>query len=289
MRGVPLRIVIFGPGRVGVAFARALASARCDVLGFVGRDPDRAAAAVAAAGCGRVLAAADHGKAHVVVFAVGDDDLVGAVRAAVAAAPARPCSLWLHTSGRHGLEAFDGIAGIRRGIVHPTTPVPAPRAGDEPLRGAPGVLVGDPRAQRLLHGLCRRLGLVPFDGHGGNRALYHAACALAANGLTGLFAEAAAAFAASGVVRPGDGERLVAALMRGALQACGERGPVDGLTGAVRRGDAATVAAHLRELRAHAPAALPVYLATAQAALRLARAAGLAPARADEVAAALDA
>lgn len=289
MRGVPLRIVIFGPGRVGVAFARALAGARCEVLGFVGRDPSRAAAAVAAAGCGRVLAPADHVRAHVVAFAVGDDDLATAIASAAAAAPPRTCSLWLHTSGRHGLEVFDGLAGIRRGIVHPTTPVPAPLPGAEPLRGAPGVLVGDPRAQRLLRTLCRRLGLVPFDGHGGNRALYHAACSLAANGLTGLFAEAAAAFTASGVVRGGDGARLVEALMRGALQACGERGPVDGLTGAVRRGDAATVAAHLRELRAQAPLAVPVYLATAHAALRLARAAGLAPARADAVAAALDA
>lgn len=284
-----LRIVIFGPGRIGVAFARALARARCDVLGFVGRDPARAAAAVAAAGCGRVLAAADHVHAQAVVFAVGDDDLAGAIAAAAAAAPPRPCSLWLHTSGRHGLEVFDGLAGIRRGIVHPTTPVPAHSPGVEPLRGAPGVLVGDPRAQRLLRALCRRLGLVPFDGHGGNRALYHAACALAANGLTGLFAEAAAACAASGVVRGADAARLVEALMRGALQACGDRGSVDGLTGAVRRGDTATVAAHLCELRAHAPAAVPAYLATAHAALRLARAAGLSPMRADAVAAALDA
>lgn len=283
-----LRVVIFGPGRVGIAFARALARARCDVLGFVGRDPARVAAAVAAAGCGRPLAAADHATAHVVVFAVGDDDLAAAVRSAAAAAPPRPCSLWLHTSGRHGLEAFDGIAGIRRGILHPTTPVPAHRPGAEPLRDAPGVLVGDPRALRLLRQLCRRLGLLPFEGHGGNRALYHAACALAANGLTGLFAEAAAAFAASGVVRGGDGERLVAALMRGALAAVGERGAVDGLTGAVRRGDAATVAAHLRELRAHAPAAVPLYQASAQAALRLARAAGLPADRADDVARTLD-
>lgn len=279
-----LRIVIFGPGRVGVAFARALASSGCHVLGFVGRDPARAAAAVAAAGIGAVLPAAAHASAHVVVFAVGDDDLRAAIAQAADAAPPRPCSLWLHTSGRHGLEAFDGVPGIRRGILHPATPVPTPAAGGEPLRGALGVLVGDPRAHALLRGLSRRLGLVAIDGHGGNRPLYHAACALAANGLTALFADAASAFAASGVVRDGDGERLVAALMRGALAACEARGPVDGLTGAVRRGDADTVAAHLCELRAHAPQAAAAYLATALAALRLARTAGLDPRRADDVA-----
>jgi predicted short-subunit dehydrogenase-like oxidoreductase (DUF2520 family) len=285
---VALRIVIFGPGRVGVAFARALAASGAHVLGFVGRDPGRTAAAVAAAGVGAALPAAAHAQAHAVVFAVGDGDLRAAVDQAVAAAPPRPCSLWLHTSGRHGLEAFDGVPDIRRGIVHPATPVPAPTAAGDPLRGAPGVLVGDPRAQTLLRALCRRLGLLPIEGHGGDRALYHAACALAANGLTALFADAAAAFAASGVVRDGDGERLVAALMRGALAACAERGPVDGLTGAVRRGDADTVAAHLRALRAQAPLAAPAYLATAAAALRLARAAGLDARLAADVARVLD-
>lgn len=283
-----LRLVIFGPGRVGTAFAKRLAAARCDVLGFVGRDAGRTRAAVAAAGCGRALDAKDHVRAHVVVFAVGDGDLAASVQAAVAAAPPRPCSLWLHTSGRHGLEVFDGLPGIRRGILHPATPVPTPDAAVEPLRGAPAVLLGDVRSRRLLHGLCRRLGMVAVDGHGGDRALYHAACALAANGLTGLFADALQAMVASGVVDAAGAGAVVQGLMRGALAACAADGPVRGLTGAVRRGDADTVAAHLRALRAHAPAAAPSYLATAAAALALARQAGLAPARADAVAAVLD-
>jgi predicted short-subunit dehydrogenase-like oxidoreductase (DUF2520 family) len=285
---VALAVLIFGPGRVGVAFARRLHAAGCNVLGFVGRDPERARMAVAAAGVGAACAAADHARAHVVVFAVGDADLPGAIAAAAAAAPPRPCSLWLHTSGRLGLEAFAGIAGIRRGILHPAAPVPLPAAAVDPLTGAGGVCVGDVRSMRLLRGICRRLGLVPIDGHGGDRALYHAACALAANGLTGLYAAAAGAVRASGVVADADAAAVVHGLMRGALAACAADGPEVALTGAVRRGDAEAVAAHLRALRAHQPTAVPAYLATAGCALALARAAGLPAAAAAAVAAVLE-
>ena len=70
-RRVPLRVLIFGPGRVGVAFARRLRAAGCDVLGFVGRDAVRTRAAVDATGIGAPCDAGDHARAHVVVFAVG--------------------------------------------------------------------------------------------------------------------------------------------------------------------------------------------------------------------------
>lgn len=283
-----LRIVIFGPGRVGTAFARRLRSHGVDVLGFVGRDAGRAAAAVAAAGTGAVLRPQDHARAHVVVFAVGDDELPAAIAAAARAAPVRPCSLWVHTSGRHGLEVFDGLSGIRRGLLHPVAPFAADAARSaEAMVGAPGVYAGDPAALRLLQGLCRRLDLVPIAGAPGDRALYHAACALAANGLTALCAAAAEAFARSQVVTAADAPRLLLALMRAALQGCAEQGPAHALSGPVRRGDAATVALHLRALRAHTPQLVPLYTATAAVALQLARSAGLAEDRARAVAAVL--
>ena len=270
-----LRIVIFGPGRVGTAFARRLVGRGVDVLGFVGRDPGRTAAAVAAVGAGAVLAAHQHASAHVVLFAVGDAELPAAIAAAAAAAPPRPCSLWLHTSGRHGLEVFAGIPGIRRGLLHPVAPFAEPLRAAETMVGAPGVFVGEPNARRLLRQLCVRLGLVPVEGSPGDRVLYHAACALAANGLTALFAAAQQVFAAAGVVDAADARRLLDALLQAALRGCAERGPAAALSGPVRRGDAETVAAHLQHLQAAAPAAVPVYRATAVLALALAESAGL--------------
>lgn len=281
-----LRIVIVGPGRVGVAFAKRLAASGHPAVGIIGRDPARTSAAVAAVGHGRVLSFADVGGAHVVVFAVGDGDLPAAVQAAAGAA--RSCSLWLHTSACHGLAVFDGVAGIRRGALHPAAPF-ADVGSAAPAPGAPAVILGDPRAMRLLRRLCAWLGLRPIVARDGDRVLYHAACALAANGLTALFAAAEGVLARAGVVADGDARPIVLALMQAAVAACGEHGAAAALSGPVRRGDATTVARHLQQLRAAAPEAVPLYRSTAVQALALARERGLPPEQAAAVAAALGA
>lgn len=255
-------------------------------MGLIGRDPVRTAAAIAAVGHGRVLSFADLSGAHVVIFAVGDPDLSAAVRAAAGAA--RSCSLWLHTSACHGLGVFDGVAGIRRGALHPAVPF-ADVGIATPAAQAPAVLVGEPRAMRLLHRLCAWLDLRPVVGRDADRVLYHAACALAANGLTGLFAAAERVLVRSGVVDEAAARPIVQALMQAALTACGAHGAAPALSGPVRRGDAVTVAGHLQRLRTIAPEVLAVYQATAEQALALARQRGLSPDHAAAVAAVLGA
>lgn len=249
--------------------ARRLVTAGANVLGFVGRSPHGTAAAIAFAGAGRVLAPADAAAAHVVVFAVGDGDLHGAIAATVAAAPARACSLWLHTSGRFGLDVFAAAGpGIRRGAIHPAAPLPDAAAGARALAGAPALVEGEPRAMRLLHRVCAMVGLVPIDTTGVDRVRYHAACALAANGLTALRAIVDRAFAAAGVT-PAEAARVFAdALMAAALRTSSELGPGRALSGPVRRGDAATVAAHVAALAA-VPDAVAAYRSLMLHALRL--------------------
>mgnify|MGYP000969788414 CR=1 FL=1 len=272
-----LRVVIFGPGRVGTAFGQRLLRSGVDVVGFVGRDVERTLRSIrwiAPAGV-RAAQPSHHAEAHVVLFAVGDNELRDAVLGALRAAPPRPCSLWVHTSGRHGLEVFDGVPDVRRGTLHPVAPFADGPRGLEAMTGAPAVITGDENAMVLLGGLCRRLGLVPVVGAEGDRTLYHAACALAANGATGLFAAALDAFAASGVVDAARARALTAALMHAAVDGSAVHGPAAALSGPVRRGDVATVRAHLDRLRAMAPAGVPAYVAMSRIALELARTAGL--------------
>ncbi len=274
-----LRVAIVGPGRVGQAFGRRLNQPRVALLGFVGRTTAAAAAAATWCGAGRAMTLAELGAAHVVMFTVGDADLPATVAAALAAAPPRPCSLWLHTSGRCGLEVFAAAVprGIRCGALHPVAPFPDAATGERTMQGAPAVLLSDGRSERLLVRLCELLGLAPVLSRGGDRVLYHAACVLAANGLTVLRGLVDDVFAAAGGLSRPDAGRLAAALMAAALRTSGELGAAAALSGPVLRGDAATLRAHLQALGEAVPAATPSYLALMGGAVDLAVVRGLDP------------
>lgn len=268
-----LRIAIVGPGRVGSAMAQRFARAGAEVTGFVGRTAAATTAAIAFCGSGRALTWSELADAHVVVFAVGDGDLVSAIAAALAHGNPRACSLWLHTSGRHGLDVF-AAAGprIRRGALHPAVPIPDAVAGVKAMAGGPMLLEAGARSERLLRRLCALLGTLPLPVPAASidRVVYHAACALAANGLTALRAAVDRAFAAAGGLAAAERRLLADALMASALHASSAAGPAAALSGPVRRGDAGTVAAHLAGLAAHAPEVVPVYRALMLGALRLA-------------------
>jgi predicted short-subunit dehydrogenase-like oxidoreductase (DUF2520 family) len=111
---------------------------------------------------------------------------------------------------------------------------------------------------------------------------YHAGAAIAAN-YTVVLAAVAERLATSAGVAPDVARRLYLPLIRGAAANL-EIGPVAALTGPVRRGDAETVAAHLRAL---SPGDRELYLLLAREALRLAREAGLSAEAGDRVARAL--
>ena len=271
-----IHLAVVGPGRVGSALGRQWVRGGIELMGFVGRDPARTEAAVRFCGAGRVLSVADLSHAHVVVLAVWDPDLPNAV-AACAAAPPRPCSLWLHTSGRHDLDVLDPLVahGARRGILHPAVPVPDPLSGLRNLEHGPAVLTGDENAMQLLRRLAESLGMVAVPCATGRRSLYHAACALAANGATALFGAVERVLAAHGGIDPDDRRMLVAALAERAISSCRRDGPAPSLSGPVVRGDHQTVAAHLDALRAAGDAPVGAYVALMREALRLARMRGL--------------
>ena len=111
---------------------------------------------------------------------------------------------------------------------------------------------------------------------------YHAGAAIAANYTIALVAVAERLATDAGIA-PEVARRLYLPLIRGAAANL-EAGPAAALTGPVRRGDVATVAAHLAAL---APGDRELYRLLALEALRLAREAGLSPDLANRMAEAL--
>jgi predicted short-subunit dehydrogenase-like oxidoreductase (DUF2520 family) len=166
-------------------------------------------------------------------------------------------------------------------------PFPDAVTGYRQLVGRPMVVLGEARAQRLLTRLAESLGMLALQSPGGDRLRYHAACALAANGLTALCAAVDRVLAASAVLGPSDARLLAQSLMASALQACGDRSPMRALSGPVVRGDAATVRAHRHAVAALDPNLDAIYRALMTEASLLAQQRGLAPELLDAVRAAL--
>jgi 3-dehydroquinate dehydratase/shikimate dehydrogenase len=223
--------VVVGPGRLGQAMGEALGAGRPAPARLRRQGRAQAAAAAEFAGAGAAVRPTSPRRrpATVVLLAVRDGEVAGVVReAAVRAGAAAGAASGCTRADATGLEAAGAARrrGARAGVLHPLCPVPDPAPACGSLPGTLACIDGEPRALRLLETLALRARLVPFRDPGFDRALYHAAAALAANGLVALFSSASEALARS-ASRPlsrelADG--VVASLMQTSLRLCLERG-----------------------------------------------------------------
>jgi predicted short-subunit dehydrogenase-like oxidoreductase (DUF2520 family) len=178
----------------------------------------------------------------------------------------------LHLSGLLDRGALEPLvpSGAALGSFHPLQTVSDPARAPERLRGAFAGIEGDERALAAGRELAESLGMTPVVIPPLAKPAYHAGAAIAAN-YTVVLAAVAERLAGSAGVSPDVARRLYLPLIRGAAANL-EIGPAAALTGPVRRGDAETVAAHLKALP---PEARKLYLLLAREALQLAREAGL--------------
>ena len=153
------------------------------------------------------------------------------------------------------------------------------------LLGAAVAVTSPPVLAPVADALVREWGATPVPVAEGDRALYHASLAHGANHLVTLVAQALdAARAAVGE----DAGRVLRPLLQAALDGVLAHGD-EALTGPVARGDAGTVATHLRVLAARDPATATAYAQLARAAAdRAERSGRLSRAAADAVRAELE-
>ena len=264
-------IAVIGPGRLGTALARRWAEADYEFLGFVGRDPQRLAVALEFCGAGEALSFGDLHAADHVLIATGDDDLVDVVKSAAEFPAPRPGSLWFHASGFHSVGLLEPIrrCGASVGVLHPLCPIPDFTAGYEVLGGAPATTdAGEVQTHTALQTLAARAGMRPIRlDVDVDRRKYHAACALAANGLTALHDLVTETLSES--LSPLDAKFAASALIGAAAALCSGQGARAALSGPVLRGDHGVVAAHLEVLRGSA--AEPAYRALMGHAVEIAR------------------
>lgn len=231
---------IIGAGRAGRSFAKAIDDLDgWDVLDMRGR--------------GVPIEDAAH-DVDLVLIATPDgaiDDVASAIdpgRAVVA-----------HVAGSLGLDVL--APHERRAALHPLMSLPDPEIGATRLRDGWFAVAGDTIVTRLAVALNGRT----FEIDDDDRALYHAAAAVASNHLVALLGHAERVGAAAGV----PSEALLS-LALGSVENARALGPAAALTGPAARGDDATLDAHLEAIGRRAPRELAAYEAMLLEARRLA-------------------
>ena len=215
--------------------------------------------------------------ADVLVFAVPDASIASVAHAWLP--KTRADAVFLHCAGSLGIEAFGGLHDRELGTLHPLISFADPKHPPD-VEGATFALTGSPTAMRLARRVVRACRGRALDTEGLVGPAYHAAAALVANGAAALATLGVQILERLGVDRRG-AEHAVGALLRSVAQNVISVGVPEALTGPIARGDAETVARHRRALRRDERAA---YDALGPSILRVARRAGLSPARARAVA-----
>ncbi|WP_051393756.1 Rossmann-like and DUF2520 domain-containing protein [Glycomyces arizonensis] len=181
-------------------------------------------------------------SAELVVIAVPDD----AIAPLVAALPFRPGQIVVHTSGANGVGVLRPAhdAGALTAALAPAMTFTGRAEDLERLSGISWAVTGEADARYIGEALVVEMGGEPEHIGEADRARYHAALVYTANHLVTLVNDTVDQLRDMGVAEP---ERLLAPLASAALDNALRHGDA-GLTGPVSRGDAGTVAGHLRAL-----------------------------------------
>ncbi|GAA2310678.1 Rossmann-like and DUF2520 domain-containing protein [Streptomyces violaceusniger] len=262
-RPARLTVGVVGAGRVGPALAASLrlAGHRPVAASGVSDASVRRAAAllpeVPVVPPSEVLA-----RAELVLLTVPDDALPELVAGLAETGAVRPGQLLVHTSGRYGVSVLEPAlrAGALPLALHPVMTFTGTSVDVQRLAGCSFGVTAPEELRLAAEALVIEMGGEPEWIAEESRPLYHAALAIGANHLTTLVAQSLELLRASGVEAP---DRMLGPLLGAALDNALRSGDA-ALTGPVARGDAGTVAAHVAELRRHAPHAVAGYLAMAR-------------------------
>lgn len=280
--GLPA-IGIVGAGPVGTTLGAAFSRAGWPVVAVASRSPDRRERfrrlVPDARGFAEPSALLD--EVSLVFLCVPDD----AIRAVAGSLRLYSGQALVHTSGALGPDVLEPAmaAGTQAGSFHPLVAFADVDRALAAVAGATIAIDADPELGSLLADLAESIGAVPVRLAPGSKAAYHAAAVLAAGGFVALL-DAVARLGAVAGLDERSAVGLFGRLSEQTLANARELGIAAALTGPVARGDAGTVALHVRALEEHAPDVVPLYRAAAEREVRLAEERGsLDPRRAEGV------
>jgi predicted short-subunit dehydrogenase-like oxidoreductase (DUF2520 family) len=260
------RVFIIGPGHVGRGLFRAFRASDVKVVGLHGKRPSGVASSSGAL-------PEEMSGANVVMVCVRDpqlDEALEEIMAATKSGLVERGTVILHTSAiaePEGLRALSD-AGFPGGTFHPLVPFSDPEVAAEMLRKGWIGIDGENGARSASRRLAGHLGARTLDIPQGKKPAYHAAAVISSN-FPVVLASIAGRLLHDAGVPDSSAYQAVESLMSGALANMKQTLPDDALTGPVMRGDAETVAKHLRAMQGRG-AAYEAYRALSAAAVEIA-------------------
>lgn len=267
------RLFIIGPGHVGRGLFRAFRASEVEVVGLHGKRPSGVATSSGAL-------PVEMAGANVVILCVRDpqlDETMEEIMAAAKSGLIQRGTVILHTSAIAEPEGLRTLseAGFPGGTFHPLVPFSDPDISADLLRKGWIGIDGENAAKSASRRLAGTLGARTLDIPPGKKAAYHAAAVISSN-FPVVLASVAGRLMHDIGIPDASAYQAVESLMSGALANMKRALPDDALTGPVMRGDAETVAKHLRALQGHG-AASEVYRALSAAAVEIAQRRGTDP------------
>lgn len=241
MAPIPATVIV-GAGRLGHGVGAALVARGISVRFAVRRLGKRTLPAPE----GLVTDAETYRRARWILIATPDHAIWPTATTLGELGVVGPQTVVLHLSGVHDRSALKPLAlsGAALGSFHPLQSFAIPMTAASRLPGSYVGLEGDARAVRAGRRLARLLGMVPIALPKGAKPAYHAAATFAATYVTVVY-DAAVEIAREAGIELRHARAMFLPLLQGTVSNLKLLPPAHALTGAVRRGDVATVKSHL--------------------------------------------
>ena len=253
---------IVGCGRLGATLARVLVEKGYPARGFSSRTLESAVKAAELsgstnAGTDPVAAVRDADM----VFITTPDGLIREVCESMAGSGAfRPGQMVLHCSGSLPSTILDSArhSGALIGSIHPLQSFATIQVDRNPFEGIIAAVEGDEKAVETGLAIAADLGAKGLTIKTEAKTMYHASAVVASNFLVTLVDFAYHLLGVAGI-DASYAYSVLGPLIEGTLANIKKTGPVQALTGPIVRGDAGTVADHLREIADKTPDRLALY------------------------------
>ncbi|OFW82244.1 MAG: hypothetical protein A2201_05440 [Alicyclobacillus sp. RIFOXYA1_FULL_53_8] len=264
------KFIIYGPGRLGTAFAIALQTVGHDVLCAFAQDSrNESSLRFSHHTASPVYLVSEQAammrEADAVLITVPDKAVSVVAQTLMEHKALRAGQVVLHTAGVLDSSVLASLRslGPAVGSLHPLQTFADPLLAARRLHGVYCSLEGDAAAVAFATRMVQDLGAVPVVIAPDLRPRYHAAAVLASNALVAL------ASVATDLLSFPQGLQALLPLMRGAMENLETIGLPGALTGPIERGDKETIQVHLNALKDN-PTALHVYTALGHATVEVA-------------------